>query len=112
MKYMSSQFINVKDIESEKAKDALLEILRAKADQISNYADFVSRYMQKSGILISTTTKVEWKDNGIDIVIHLEVTAVKKDRIQDLEKHTLRFQRLKEVDTESYEDFNSENENS
>ena len=108
---MSDSYINVKGIDNTKVKDAILEILKAKADQISNYADFVSRHMQHSGVLMSTLSKVEWKGDSIEITIQLEITAVKKEKIPDLEARTIRFQRWKDVDTDSYEDFNNENEN-
>jgi len=108
---MSDSYINVNEINNTKVKDAILEILKAKADQISNYADFVSRHMQHSGILMSTASKVEWKNDSIEITIQLQISAVKKEKIPDLEVRTMKFQRWKDVDTDSYEDFNNENEN-
>jgi len=97
-------------IESEKAREALLEIMRAKAEQIRRYADSVARMLQQSGVLVSIETKADLDAKGLNLHIHFDIVAVRNDKIHDLERRTLKFQKMKEIDDVGLNDLNVDDE--
>lgn len=94
-------------LENEKAKEALLEIMRAKAEQIRRYADSVIRLLQQSGVILSISTKTEWSTTGLDVYIHFDIVSVRNDKIPELERRTLKFQKMKDIDDDDLRNLTS-----
>jgi len=97
-------------IENQKVRDAILEIMRNRAEQIRRYADGIVRILEQGGVKISVDSKFNWSEKGLDLYIHIEAVAVRNDRLADLEKRTLKFQKLKEIEEIDVRDLNAEDD--
>jgi len=102
-------YIPFEKLDNQKAKEALMEIMHAKVEQIRRYSDSVVRELQKYGVLISMETKANWSSQGLDLYIHFDVIAVRNETIRDLEIKAIKYQKMKRIDDEDLRDLNSEN---
>jgi len=91
-------------LQSEKAKEALMDIMRAKAEQFRRYVDAEIRRLDSSGIKINVESRVNWGVKGLDLCFHLDVIAVRNDIIKDLEIKAIKYKKFTKIE----EDLNSE----
>jgi len=103
-------YIPFEKLDNQKAKEALMEIMHAKVEQIRRYSDSVVRELQKYGVLISIETKADWSSKGLDLCIHFDVIAIRSEIIRDLEIKAIKYQKMKKIDDIDLRDLNSEDD--
>jgi len=90
-------YILYENLNSDILRESLLALMRFKAEQIRRYADFVARELYRSGLLVSIKSDITWTNQDLQVVIHIDIVAVKSDKIRDLEKRVLKLYRLQEL---------------
>ena len=102
-------YILFENLTSDIVRESLVALMRFKAEQIRRYADFVVRDLYRSGLLASIKSDITLTNQDLQVVIHINIVAVKNDKIRDLEKRVLKLYRSQDLDDMIFKESETNN---